>query len=168
VEDLSLHVLDIAENAVAAGATRIDILITEDEKENVLLIEIKDDGKGMDEEELNRAMDPFYTTKRGKRVGLGLSFLSQAAREAEGRLDVESQPGRGTLVRATFKRSHIDRKPLGDMAQTLSALIAGYPGVRFTYAYRKGKTEHRLDTAEMWTNGFWTTVEPQQANDEKV
>lgn len=149
MEDLSLHVLDVVENAVAAGANRVDIRVMEDEKKNLLTIEIEDDGKGMDEQELKRATDPFYTTKERKRVGLGLSLLSQAAAEADGKLDVKSEAGRGTLIKATFKRSHIDRKPWGDMAQTLSALIAGHPGVRFTYTYCKGETRSFLDTAEM-------------------
>lgn len=167
MEDLSLHVLDIAENSVVAGSTRVDIRITEDERKDLLVIELKDNGKGMSEEELKKATDPFFTTKRGKRVGLGLSLLSQAASEAEGKLEVKSQPGRGTRVKATFRRSHIDRKPLGDMAQTLSCLIAGNPGVRFTYIYRKGERKLILDTAQMWTDGFWTTVEPEQRRREK-
>lgn len=149
MEDLSLHVLDIAENAVAAGARMVDIRIAEDEQADLLTIEIEDDGKGMDVETLRRATDPFFTTKEGKKVGLGLSLLSEAARESEGEVKISSDVGRGTMVRATFKRSHIDLKPLGDMGQTLRALIAGNPGVRFTYAYRKGETEYFLDTAEM-------------------
>ncbi len=168
MEDLSLHVLDIAENAVAAGAKRVDIRIVEDEKRDLLIIEVQDDGRGMDEQEMKRAMDPFFTTKQRKRIGLGLSLLSQAARECDGHLDVKSQAGKGTLIKATFKRSHIDRKPLGDMPQTLSALIAGHPGVRFTYSYRKGETEHSLDTAEMWTDAFWETINPENKRDKQV
>jgi anti-sigma regulatory factor (Ser/Thr protein kinase) len=168
VEDLSLHILDIAENAVAAGARRVNVRITEDETKDVVVIEIEDDGKGMTREELKKATDPFFTTKTGKKVGLGLALFSQAAKECDGKLDVQSQPGRGTLVKATFKRTHIDRKPIGDMAQTLSALIGGNPGVRFTYSYCKGETKHTLDTAEIWADGFWTTVEPEEGRDEKA
>jgi anti-sigma regulatory factor (Ser/Thr protein kinase) len=149
VEDLSLHVLDIAENAVAAGAGRVDIRVTEDEKKKVVTIEIEDDGKGMDDETLKKVTDPFFTTKEGKRVGLGLSFLLQAAKECEGEFEITSGAGRGTAVRATFKRDHIDMKPLGDMAQTVEVLIAGHPGIRFTYAHRKGENEYLLDTAEI-------------------
>jgi len=149
VEDLSLHVLDIAENAVAAGATKVDIRVTEDEKENLLTIEIADDGKGMDREAVKKATDPFFTTRKGGRVGLGLSLLSQAARECDGQFEITSQAERGTAVRAAFKRSHIDRKPLGDMAQTLATLTAGHPQVRFTYAYRSGVVAYSLDTDEL-------------------
>jgi len=168
MEDLSLHVLDIAENAVAAGAQKVDIRIAEDEKNDLLTIEIEDDGSGMDEETLRKATDPFFTTKKGRKVGLGLSLLSQAAKECDGKLEIESQPGQGAIVKATFRRSHVDRKPLGDMAQTLSALIAGHPGVRFTYAYRKGKTKQYVDTAEMWADGFWKTVAPGEEDEQKV
>jgi len=148
VEDFSLHILDIAENAVAAGARKVDIRITEDEDRDLMTIEIVDDGKGMDEEAVKKATDPFFTTKKRGRVGLGLPLLSQAARECDGQFEIKSRPGRerGTAVKATFKRCHIDRKPLGDMAQTLATLVAGHPEVRFTYAYRKGETEYSLDT----------------------
>jgi anti-sigma regulatory factor (Ser/Thr protein kinase) len=149
VEDLSLHVLDIAENAVAAGARKVDIRVTEDEEKDRLTIEIEDDGKGMDEETLKKAKDPFFTTKERGKVGLGLSLLSQAARECEGEFEVRSEIGRGTVVKATFRSSHIDLKPLGDMSQTLGALIAGHSKVRFTYKYRKGATEYSVDTAEL-------------------
>lgn len=153
MEDLSLHVLDIAENAVVAGARRVDIRITEDVGNNLLTIEIEDDGQGMNKEALKKATDPFYSTKQGKKVGLGLSLLSQAATEAEGNLEVSSARGRGTLVRATFRADHIDRKPLGDMAETLSALIAGSPHVRFTYTYSKGCDQLFVDT-EQHKNGM--------------
>ncbi|NQT83361.1 ATP-binding protein [bacterium] len=151
MEDLSLHVLDIAENAVAAGAGRVDIRVTEDETKDLLTIEIADDGKGMNRETLKRATDPFFTTKKTGRIGLGLPLLSQAARECDGRLEIQSRPGGGggASVKATFKRSHIDRKPLGDMAQTLATLIAGHPEVRLTYAYRSAETEYFFDTAQM-------------------
>lgn len=127
----------------------MDIRITEDVESNLLTIEIEDDGKGMSQEELKKAADPFYSTKKGKKVGLGLSLLSQAANEAEGKLKVSSARGRGTLVRATFRADHIDRKPLGNMAETLSALVAGNPHVRFTYTYCKGCTRFSLDTEEL-------------------
>ena len=149
MEDLSLHILDIAENAVAAGARRVDIRITEDVEGNWLTIEVADDGKGMSEEALKKAADPFYSTKHGKKVGLGLSLLSQAANEAEGSMEVSSAAGRGTRVKATFRADHIDCKPLGDMAETLSVLIAGNPHVRFTYEHSKENKRFFLDTDEI-------------------
>ncbi len=136
MEDLSLHVLDIAENAVRAEAKRIEIVVDEDLDNNMLAVEIVDDGRGMDGETLKRAMDPFFTTKKAKRVGLGLSLLAQAASQSGGRMEVGSQPGRGTKIRATFEYDHPDRKPLGDMTQTLTTLIVGNPDVDVVYEHR--------------------------------
>ena len=88
MEDLSLHILDIAENSITAEAKRIEIIIDEDNDKDLLTIEIKDDGKGMDQESLKKAVDPFFTTRRTRRVGLGLSFLSQAAEESGGKMEL--------------------------------------------------------------------------------
>lgn len=150
MDDLSLHVLDIIENSVAAGATEIEIHIREDIAENLLVIEISDNGKGMSMEQLNRVLDPFYTTKNVRRVGLGLSMLAQATKEAAGSCDIRSQPGKGTQIIAKFVYDHIDRKPLGDMAETVAACIAGSGAkVNLTYSHRKGDQEFVFSTAEI-------------------
>lgn len=138
MEDLSLHILDIVENSIAARAKRIEIKITEDVKEDMLTVEIADDGQGMDAETLKKAMDPFFTTRTTRRIGLGLSLLGQAARESGGGIQIESKLGKGTRVKATFGYSHIDRKPFGDMEATLKTLIVGNPEVDFIYEYKKG------------------------------
>lgn len=133
MEDLSLHILDIVENALRAGARNVTIRLTQSTKEDRLILEVIDDGKGMDEETLSRSLDPFFTTKTGRRIGLGLPFLPQAAEEAEGKLSIESTPGRGTKVTATFRLSHIDRKPLGDIEETIRCLRATHPEVCFRF-----------------------------------
>jgi signal transduction histidine kinase len=84
VEDLSLHILDIAENAIRAAASVVEVDVEERQGEDALTITISDDGRGMSREELDKALDPFFTTKSHKRVGLGLPLLAQAAREAGG------------------------------------------------------------------------------------
>ena len=137
MEDLSLHVLDVAENALTAGADRIEIYIVEDSEQDILRIEIKDNGHGMDEQTAERALDPFYTTKRGKRVGLGLPMLAQAAREADGKMEIRTAPGEGTLVRATFGLSHPDLKPIGDMIQTMATLVCAHPNASFVLEHRR-------------------------------
>ena len=137
MEDLSLHVLDVAENALAAGATRIEIRVLEDHRENMLRIEIQDNGRGMDEQAARLALDPFFTTKPAKRVGLGLPLLAQAAREADGHLEIESAPGNGTLVRASFRLDHPDLRPMGDMLQTMAALAGAHPRVQFVFCHRR-------------------------------
>lgn len=153
MEDLSLHVLDVAENALAAGADRIEIRIVEELKEDTLTVEIVDNGRGMDAEMVSRALDPFYSSKPGKRVGLGLPLLAQAAREAGGEMAVQAEPGKGTLVRSTFRLSHPDLKPLGDMLQTMATLACAHPRVQFVF-------EHRQDGAVVaqWDSGAAKTV----------
>ena len=153
MEDLSLHVLDIAENGVRAGATRIEIRIDADPGRDLLTVEIRDDGGGMTEEEMERARDPFYTTKTTRKVGLGIPLLAQAASLAGGTLDLESAPGKGTRTKATFRLSHIDRQPLGDLAQTVTILMAGNPATDFSFAYRSPGDEAAVDTADLGEGG---------------
>lgn len=149
MEDLSLHVLDIVENSVRSNASLVEIRLTEDLEQDMLTLEIKDNGEGMSPDALDRAADPFYTSKAGKKVGLGLALLAQAAREADGNLDVSSSPDGGTTIRAVFKHSHPDRKPIGDMAATLQALVRGNPDVDFFFDHRKGPDVIHFDTREI-------------------
>lgn len=131
MEDVSLHVLDIVENALRAGAKNVLVRLAQEKDANRLVLEVTDDGAGMNEETRSKSLDPFFTTQRGKRVGLGLPFLAQAAEEAGGKLEVRSAPGKGTTVRATFELSHIDRKPLGNLEETMRCLRATHPEVCF-------------------------------------
>ncbi len=149
MEDLSLHILDIVENSIRAKASRIEIKVIEDMAKDLLMIEIKDNGQGIDEETIKKILDPFFTTRTTRKVGLGLPLLSQSARESGGEVEIESKVGRGTKVKATFGYSHIDRKPLGNMETTLITLIAGNPKVDFRYEYKKDELEYRLDTREI-------------------
>ena len=135
MEDISLHILDVAENALNAGASRIEVRIVEESKEDLMKIEIKDNGCGMDEQMVSQVLDPFYTTKAGKRVGLGLPLLAQAAKEAGGNMEIQSRPDKGTMICATFQLSHPDLKPLGDMLETLATLTCAHPGVEFIFEH---------------------------------
>ena len=149
MEDLSLHILDVVENSIRALAKRIEIRIEENIEKDRLTIEIEDNGQGMDEETLKKALDPFFTTKATRRVGLGLPLLQQAARETGGKLEISSEVGKKTRIRATFQYSHPDRKPLGDIKETLLTLAAGYPEVDFVYEHKRGDTTYRWDTKEI-------------------
>ncbi len=133
MEDVSLHILDIVENALRAGAKNVVIRMAQGKREDRLVLEVTDDGEGMDEETRRRSLEPFFTTKPGKRVGLGLPLLAQAAEEAGGRVEVHSAPGKGTKVIAIFGLSHIDRRPLGNIAATLQCLKATHPDVCFSF-----------------------------------
>ena len=150
VEDLSLHILDIIENSIAANATRIELEIEEKIAANLLIIKIKDNGKGMDAETMKKALDPFYTTKKTRSVGLGLSMLAQASQEADGDFKIRSEPGKGTDITAQFVYDHIDRKPLGNMAETIVAcLVSLGPETNLRYRHCRETNEFIFDTSEV-------------------
>ncbi len=137
MEDLSLHILDIVENSLTAGATRVTISLTEDTPADTLSLQITDNGRGMDATERRQALDPFYTTRTTRRVGLGLSLLAQAAQQCEGCLELESEPDKGTVVRAVFRMSHPDMKPFGDISETLRTILTGCPDLDLQFEYTK-------------------------------
>jgi len=149
MEDLSLHILDIVENSVAARANKIEIRISEDKKKDVLSLEIIDNGMGMDKEVMKKALDPFYTTKKVRRFGFGLPLLSEAAKAANGHLSIKSKEGEGTKIKADFQYSHIDRKPLGDIGQTIITLVIGNPEIDLIYVHKKNSHEYCFDTRKM-------------------
>lgn len=149
MDEIAMHVLDIAQNAVEAGARRIEVWIEEDADADVLVVEVRDDGRGMDAGTLARATDPFYTTRTTRRVGMGLSLLKAATEAAEGSLDVASEPGKGTRVRATLRLGHVDRAPLGDIETTILVLLVGNPGVSVRFRHARGTTSWELDSGEL-------------------
>ncbi|MCK4645214.1 MAG: ATP-binding protein [Candidatus Aminicenantes bacterium] len=149
MEDLSLHILDIVENSVAAEADKIEIRITEDKEKDLLSVEIIDNGRGMDKETMKKVLDPFYTSKTVRRFGLGLPLLSEAAKAANGQLSIESKKGEGTKVKADFQYTHIDRKPLGDMGQTIITLVIGNPEIDLIYVHKKNSYTYSLDTRKI-------------------
>jgi len=138
MQDISLHILDIIENAVTARATKVEVRISEDQKHDLLTLSIEDNGIGMDEEAVRNSLNPFWSTKPGKRIGLGLPFLAQAARESGGALTIDSRPEVGTKIVATFVISHPDRKPLGDVDGTIHLLEKTHPEISFTLSYDSG------------------------------
>ena len=149
MEDISLHILDIVENSVRALASTVKIRIEENIRKDWFVLEIEDNGKGMDEATVKKALDPFFTTKATRRVGLGIPFLSQAARETGGKLEISSEAGKKTKVRATFCYSHPDRKPLGNIKETLLVLTAGYPEVDFVYEHKKEDRIYRWNSKKV-------------------
>lgn len=148
MEDISLHILDIAENSVRADAKKIEIIIVHDVPRDLLRIEVNDDGRGMDAGTLAKVQDPFFTTKR-KKTGLGIPLLSQAAKQAGGQVTVDSSPGRGTKVSGTFRWSNVDRPAIGNMTDTVLTLIAGHPDLDVLYEMREGDRSFRFDTREI-------------------
>jgi len=149
VRELSLHLLDIVENSLEAGATRVLVDVAEDTIRNRLTIKVEDNGRGMDQTTLARALDPFFTTRTTRHVGLGLPLLRAAAQRCDGDLRIQSRPGHGTTVAADFRRDHIDRAPLGDIESTLLALVLMVGESDIRYTQRRDKKVFALDTAEL-------------------
>ena len=149
MREISLHIMDIAENGITAGANCINIRVVESRTKNFLEILIKDNGKGIPEDMIENVTDPFVSSRTTRRVGLGLSLLKAAAIRCRGSFSVDSSPGLGTSTRATFQHDHIDRAPLGDMAATLSTMIAGNHEVDFVYRHFIDENEFLLDTREI-------------------
>ncbi|MEA5011316.1 MAG: ATP-binding protein [Angelakisella sp.] len=148
MQELSLNVLDIAQNSVRAQASLICIKVEEDPDMDRLAITIEDNGCGMTEEQAARVQDPFFTTRTTRKVGLGVPFFKMAAELTGGGLTIQSQPGKGTTVLATFGLSHIDRMPLGDISGTVAALIQCNPDIDFVYTRRIGQRSVTADTRE--------------------
>ena len=148
MKDLSLHILDVVENSIRAEARLVEISVDEDVARDLLTLHIADDGKGMEPDIERRATDPFFTTKSGRRFGMGLALLAQATRDAEGEFEISSEAGHGTRIRAVFRYGHPDRRPLGDMVATLETLVVGNAGVDFVYEHKSDGEITRFDTRE--------------------
>ncbi len=153
MKEISLNILDIAENSVKAGASLTQILI--DETDNQLTLSIIDDGCGMDEETVKSVTDPFYTTRTTRKVGMGVPLLKLACEQTGGSLRIESTTeamdpvGHGTKVEAVFFSDHIDFTPLGDVTSSIVTLIQGHPDTDFLFRHTKGEKEVALDTREL-------------------
>lgn len=146
VRELSLHILDLVQNSLRAGARLIEVEVVEDSSTDRLIITVKDDGCGMDAEFVKKVLDPFTTTRTTRKVGLGLSLLHMAAKQCNGDLSISSKPGKGTTVRAEFQHSHIDRMPLGDMMGTILTVILSNPELNIVYRHRVDEREWEVDT----------------------
>ena len=147
MRELSLNVMDIAQNSLVAGASLIAVTICENDEN--LTITIADNGKGMDSETIERVKNPFYTTRTTRSVGLGIPLYKMACEMTGGSLKISSQPGKGTTLEALFVKNHIDMVPLGDISQTIQLLITCNPNVDFVYTRGLGEKSYTVDTREM-------------------
>ncbi len=148
--ELALHILDIARNAVQAGSSLTEISVCEDLRRDELVITIRDNGRGMTPDQLEKTSDPFFTTGN-KRTGLGIPLLKQQCESAGGKFSIHSEPGKGTQMIAVFMHSHIDRQPLGDLTGTIISLIRSHPDLDWVYDHRYNDREFRFDTREIRT-----------------
>ncbi|MDF1576371.1 MAG: ATP-binding protein [Bacteroidales bacterium] len=149
MKELALHILDIAENCIAAGAGRVIITVKEEEEGNFLCIRIEDNGKGMSEKETGSASDPFYTSRTTRRVGMGIPLFRQHAEMAGGGLKIHSEKGIGTTVEATFLIKHPDRQPLGDLEGSWLLLVVSNPAIEWELKCKTGNGNFAISTSQI-------------------
>jgi len=149
MRELSMHILDIAQNSIVAGASLIQITVDENLKEDTLTITIEDNGKGMTEEELSMVTSPFFTSRTTRKVGLGIPMFKASAEACDGGFKIDSKKGKGTYIEAKFKHSHIDRVPLGNIPDTMIVLINSDINIDFIYKHLKNDKQYILDTKEI-------------------
>lgn len=137
------------ENSITAGADHIHIEIDETHLDTHIKIQITDNGKGIDPSMLEVISDPFVTTRTTRRVGFGIALFKAASERCDGNFTIKSQKNQGTIICATFRTDHLDRAPVGDMAETITTLIAGYPDIDIGYDHILFKDSFTMDTVEL-------------------
>ncbi len=149
MKEIALHILDIVQNSIRGEASEILITITESRKENIYVVNIKDNGAGISPEILDNVTDPFVTTRKTRKTGLGLALLKQHAEMTGGRLSVNSAPGTGTEVEAVFINNHIDKQPAGDLPGVFRLMLAANPGINIKYLHKTDKDEFSISSSEV-------------------
>lgn len=148
MQELSMNILDIAENSVSAGASLIEITLSQNTARHLQKLTIRDNGKGMPPEMVQKVTDPFTTSRTTRKVGLGLPFLKMAAEQTGGAMSIESTPGVGTTVTASFTLGHIDLMPLGDIGGSISVLCQANPNLDVVFAFSQNSAHFTFDTRE--------------------
>ena len=149
MRELSLNVMDVAQNSVRAEASLVEILVEESDKNDFLTITIRDNGCGMSPEQVQQVIDPFFTTRTTRKVGLGVPLFKMSAEQTGGSFDIQSELGRGTQTKASYVKSHVDMTPLGDINSTVSILIRCNPDIDFVFTRTTDNGSFTLDTREL-------------------
>ncbi|MEG0377930.1 MAG: ATP-binding protein [Eubacterium sp.] len=149
MKELSLHILDITQNSISAGAKLVTLTINEDLRKNLLEITIEDNGRGIPAEKLSVITDPFVTTRKTRKVGLGLSLFKAAAEGCRGHFEIQSIVDVGTKVYASFEHNNIDRVPLGNMPDTVMTMLLSFGDAELVYIHRYNSREFVFDTREI-------------------
>jgi len=149
MNELSLNILDIAQNSITAEATLVEIDVEEDNSLDRIIIKVHDNGRGMSEDFQGAALNPFVTTRTTRKIGLGISFLKEAAEITGGAFELKSELGIGTTITATFVMSHIDRQPIGNLTETVITLVTLNTEIDFIIRYRVNESEFELSTQEV-------------------
>jgi signal transduction histidine kinase len=149
MRELSLNVMDVAQNSVRAEADLVRITVEESDKEDRLTIVIADNGCGMTEDQVRQVIDPFFTTRTTRKVGLGVPLFKLSAEQTGGSFDIQSKVGEGTTTTASYVKSHVDMTPLGDINSTVKILIQCNPQIDFIFTHSTDKGSFTLDTREL-------------------
>ena len=149
MRELSLNVLDIVQNSITANANLIEIELIEEINNDILKINIFDNGKGMTDEQIKSVTDPFYTTRTTRKIGLGIPLFKMAAEMSGGSFKIESTVGSGTKIYTSYIHSSIDRMPVGNINETVSMLIRMNPDIDFVYTHTFNEKSYSLDTREL-------------------
>lgn len=149
-----MHIMDIAQNSIRAEAQNIEIEIVENDVEQAVSMSVKDDGCGMSGEMIQKLSDPFFTSRTTRKVGLGVPFLKMTSEQTGGNLEIKSEIGIGTEIKAVYKTNHPDCIPLGDIAGYVVLLLIGNPAVNFRFSYNLNEEKFELSTRELAENGI--------------
>ena len=149
MRELSLNVMDVAQNSVRAEASLVTITVTESDKDDNLTISIEDNGCGMTEEQVSQVIDPFFTTRTTRKVGLGVPLFKLSAEQTGGSFEIRSKLGEGTVTTARYVKSHVDMTPLGDINSTVEILIRCNPQIDFVFTRTNDNGSFTLDTREL-------------------
>ena len=149
MRELSLNVMDVAQNSVRAKASLVEISVEESDRDDSMVITISDNGCGMTEEQVQQVTDPFFTTRTTRKVGLGVPLFKLSAEQSGGSFDIRSRIGEGTTTTARYVKSHVDMTPLGDINSTVEIFIRCNPDIDLVFTHRTDLGELRLDTREL-------------------
>jgi len=149
MNNLSMHIMDILQNSTRAGAKDITLEVIEDKAKDQLILRFIDNGCGMDKETAERVINPFFTTRTTRKVGLGLPLLKQNTERTGGSLTIDSEKGKGTTVTAIFGLTNIDTPPMGDLAGTVVLTASAYPDIHFIFHYQREDVDYVFDTDEV-------------------
>lgn len=149
MNEISLHILDIVQNSIAAGAEHISVEVYEDIGNDILAVTVIDDGSGMDPDTAERVQSPFTTSRKTRKVGLGIPLFKEGCLSTGGKFHLQSEPGRGTTISGSYGMSHIDRPPLGNVADTMFLLVAANPGLDFKFRHGRSAEVYEFSTVEV-------------------
>ena len=149
MKDLSLYMLDQTQNYIRAGATRMIIEVDAQPETDKLSFSLEDNGSGMDEATVERVQNPFYTTRTTRKVGLGIPLFKEGAEQAGGEFSLWSKLGVGTVIKGSYRLSHLDRPPMGDLAGSVLTLVMANPELDFSVTFRWGEEAFLFDTVQI-------------------